>query len=586
LIVEYCLLAIGFHLLIDNTQQSISILNHLAQEREDRMGAKFLRLTVFVTALCALAFQAAPQKAPFNDSINKDALRADLYFLAGDGFKGRLTDTAENTLATDYVKSRFERMGLKPINGSYFQNYNLVTASLGAENSLQIINGENDRMQLRSGQDYYPQNFSANARVRGSVVFAGFGIASPELAYDDYKGSDIRGKIVLMVDHEPGETDPASPFDGVVTAEAAGALRKAIAAQEKGAIGILFVSDVHNHPQPGNFEAAARNAWPEQTPRVRRFTLASWVDKVRIPAAQISPALGAILVRGSNKTLQELSRSAETSNGITPVPLPGAQVELVTSVNRHIVPDRNVVGMIEGSDPLMKNEYVIVCAHIDHDGVNGTQILNGADDNGSGSVGLIHIAEAYAQAARAGQRPKRSIIFADWNSEERGLLGAWAYTESPLFPLDKTVAVLNMDMIGRNEEVPEGGGNRFRGLDIQTAESNNNATNILGTTRSPDLKTAVEKANSAIGLQLKFRYDNNASNLMRRSDHWPFMQRGIPGLWFHTGLHPDYHTANDRPEKINYAKMEKVAKLVHQMSWNLAQQEDKPKLVRGLKTLN
>jgi Zn-dependent M28 family amino/carboxypeptidase len=242
--------------------------------------------------------------------------------------------------------------------------------------------------------------------------------------------------------------------------------------------------------------------------------------------------------------------------------------------------------MIEGSDPLMKNEYIIISAHIDHNGVNNGQIMNGADDNGSGSVGLINIAEAYAQAAKAGQRPKRTIIFADWNSEERGLLGAWAYTENPLFPLDKTVAVLNMDMIGRNEEVPEGGGARFRGLALQTAESNNNATNVIGTTRSADLKNAVERANSGIGLELKFRYDNNASNLMRRSDHWPFLQHGVPALWFHTGLHPDYHTTNDRPEKINYVKMEKVARLVHQMSWNLSQMEDKPKLTTGLKTLN
>jgi Peptidase family M28 len=548
---------------------------------------RHLMVVVVFAALAALAFQMAPQRAPFNDSINQDAMRADLFFLAGDGFKGRLTNTPENSLAAEFIKSRFERMGLKPANnGSFFQPYNLVTATLGADNSLQVINGENERMQLRSGQDYYPQSFSASAHVRGSVVFAGFGITAPDLGYDDYKGPDIRGKIVLVVDHEPGESDPSSPFDGVVTSDAAGALRKALAAQEKGAIGILFVSDVHNHTQPSNFEASARNAWPAETPRIRRFTLESWVDRVHIPAAQISPALGAVLVRGTNKSLADLSKSSETRTGITPVPLPGTQVELVASVERHVVPDRNVVGMIEGSDPLMKNEYIIICAHIDHEGVNNGQVMNGADDNGSGSIGLLNIAEAYALAAKAGQGPKRTVLFADWNSEERGLLGAWAYTENPLFPLDKTVAVLNMDMIGRNEEVQVGGGGRFRGLEIQTAESNNNATNIIGTLRSPDLKAAVEKANGGIGLELKFRYDNNISNLMRRSDHWPFIQRGVPGLWFHTGLHPDYHTPNDRPEKINYVKMEKVARLVHQMSWNLAQQEDRPKLMPRSKAQN
>jgi Zn-dependent M28 family amino/carboxypeptidase len=169
------------------------------------------------------------------------------------------------------------------------------------------------------------------------------------------------------------------------------------------------------------------------------------------------------------------------------------------------------------------------------------------------------------------------VLFAAWNSEERGLFGAWAYTESPSRPLDKTVAVLNMDMIGRNEEVPESTG-RFRGLDVQTAASNDNATNVIGTTRSPGLKEVIERANGGIGLTLWLRYDNNISQLMRRSDHWPFLNRGVPAVWFHTGLHPDYHTPNDDADRINYVKMEKVARLVHQASWDLAQQPGRPML--------
>jgi Zn-dependent M28 family amino/carboxypeptidase len=195
---------------------------------------------------------------------------------------------------------------------------------------------------------------------------------------------------------------------------------------------------------------------------------------------------------------------------------------------------------------------------------------------GSGSVAVIDIAEAYVLAAKGGQRPRRSILFAVFGSEERGpLLGSWAYTEHPLRPLDKTVAVLNMDMIGRNMEVPVGGGRRFNGLEVQSAESNNNSVTIIGHSRSPVLKAAVEQANKAFGLKLKMDLDNNASNLLRRSDQWPFLQRGVPAIWFHSGLHPDYHTVNDRPEKINYDKMEKIARLVHQVSWDLAQQPAK-----------
>ncbi len=533
-----------------------------------------------IAVLLGAAAAAAQERAPGNDAIRKENMRADLFFLAGNEMRGRLIDTAENRLAAEWIKSRFERMGLKPAGpgNSYFQPYNLITATLGDENRLEIAIGETAELRQRVGQDYYPLLFSASGTVRGPVVFAGFGITAPHLNYDDYRGADLRGKIALVLDHEPGENDPNSPFDGVVTSEPSSALRKALYAQEKGAVGILYVSDVHNHRGGGNFDAAARNYWPAEPPRVRRFTLDAWADRVRIPAAQISPGLAAVLLRGLGRPLEELARSSETADGSAPVALPSAHVELTATVTRHVIADRNVVGLLEGADPKLKDEVVIICAHYDHEGADGNQVFNGADDDGSGTVAVIEIAEAYMAAARAGQRPRRSILFAAWNSEERGLLGAWAYTEQPLFPLEKTVAVLNMDMIGRNEEVQEGGGGRFRGLPLQTAESNANAVGLLGYSRSASLRGEVEKANRAIGLTLQMRYDNNISNLLRRSDHWPFLNRGVPGIWFHTGLHPDYHTQYDRPEKINYDKMEKVARLVHQTSWNLAQQDARPAL--------
>ncbi len=537
------------------------------------------RLSIVVLSLVFLVGFQGTDTAPFNDSITEDDLRADLFFLASDAMNGRRTDTPENRLAAEYIASRFRRMGLKPASEeSFFHTYNLMTSTLGEDNLLQVLDGDNAIQRLRPGQDYYPLNFSGSGRVRGSMVFAGFGIVAPEHSYDDLRGDDVAGKIVLVVDHEPGERDPDSPFDGVVRAEASNSLRKALSAQQRGALAILFVADVHNH-EDGNFAGAAANYWQER--RFPRYTLADWMEKVRIPAAQISPALaGQLLGRGS-RTLAELSASSETAGGVTPVPITGPEVELTTSINRIAIPDRNVIGMIEGSDPEMKDEVVIVCAHYDHNGADGNRIFAGADDDGSGTVGLIEVAEAYAAAARSGRGPRRTVMFAAWNSEERGLLGAWAYTMRPVLPLDDTVAVLNMDMIGRNEEVPIGGGGRFRGLEVQTAESNANAINILGTTFSDDMKQLVQSANENIGLELKMRYDNNTSNLMRRSDQWPFLQNGVPALFFHTGLHPDYHTPNDRPERINYSKMEKIVRLVHQMSWDLAQQDPRPELIKG-----
>jgi peptidase M28-like protein/PA domain-containing protein len=537
-------------------------------------------IVLFAAAMMCAASLTAQEKAPSNDTIHKEDLRADLFFLAGDEMRGRLTDTPENRLAAEWIRSRFERLGLKPAAGnSYFQNYNLMTATLGVENSLKVREASAE-LTRSMGQDFYPQTFSSSGRARGSVVFAGFGITAPHLNHDDYRNSDVRGKIALILDHEPGERDPQSVFDGLASSEASAGWRKAVYAQNAGAMALLIVSDVHNHPGERNFETAARNAWPTEPPRIRRFTLQDWADRVRIPVVQISPALAEILVRGTNKSLEELAKSAETRGGVTGVALPGADVEVAISVERHTIGDRNVVAYLEGSDPKLKDEWVIVCAHYDHDGADGTRIFNGADDNGSGTVGLLEIAEAFAEAARAGKRPRRSVLFAAWNSEERGLLGAWAYTESPLRPLEKTAVVLNMDMIGRNEEVPEGGGNRFRGMAVQTGESNKNAVELSGYTWSASLLAEVKKANAAVGLDILTRYDNHISNLVRRSDQWPFLNHGVPGFCFNTGLHPDYHTQYDRPEKINYDKMERVARLVHQTAWNLANQDARPTLDR------
>lgn len=548
-----------------------------------------MRKAILTGVLSALgfAFQTPQGKAPMMDSINSEALKADVSFLASDLSQGRLTDTPANRWVAEWIRSRFERIGLETVDpgGSYYQTYYLMTSTLGKENLLEV-SGEGVTLQLAPGQDYYPHNFSASGLVRGPLVYAGFGMTVPDLSYDDYRGQDLSGRVVLVLNGEPGDQDPTSPFDGVVRSEASSPLRKTLFAQEHGAAGILFVRDVHSHPGPEDFEAAARSYWPEQPPRIPRYTLAMWSDQVRIPAAEISTALARILVRGSKRSLEELAEAAESQAGMTTLPLPAFTVSLKTAVQRHTVPDRNVVGLLEGSDPKLKAEHIIICGHYDHNGMEGSQAYPGADDDASGIVGTIAIADAYVQAARAGQRPKRSVLFAAWDTEERGLLGAWAYAESPLLPRDRIVAVLNLDMISRDEEVPVGGGPKFNGLEVQTAESNRNAVNILGTVRSPDLKVETEKANKEIGLDLRFRYDNNASNLLRRSDHWPFMQHGIPAVWFLTGLHPDYHTIYDRPEKLNYRKFERIVKLVYQESWNLAQQAGRPGMLprKGLMT--
>ena len=521
--------------------------------------------------------------APGNASIHEAELKADLSFLASDLMQGRLTGTMGNQFAAEFIRARFERLGLKAMgpDHSYFQPYVLMTAKLGTGNALDVQGAGKD-VRAKVGEDFYPQHFSASTTASGSLVFAGFGIVAAQSGHDDYRGADVRGRIVLVLDHEPGERDPASPLNGLVSADAATPLRKTLAAQERGAAAILFVRDVHNHAGSAGYALTADAAavWPQVPPRFERYTLAAWADRVRIPAMEISPDLASTLLRVTGRSLNDLSSESESTTGKTPMPIPNVRVDVSTSVARTRVPDRNVVAAVEGGDAQLRDEWVILGAHLDHDGADGTQIFNGADDNGSGTVALLEIAEAYAEAVRAGQRPRRSVLFASWNSEERGLLGSWAYTEQPLVPLDRTAAVINMDMIGRNEEIPPNGGNRFQGLPLQSAQSNVNALNVLGYSYAPELVDEVMRANASFGFDVKPRYDNVSATLLSRSDQWPFLLHGVPAIWFFSGLHPDYHTPADRPDKINYPKMTRIARLAHQTSWALAQRDSRPKLSR------
>jgi Peptidase family M28 len=526
--------------------------------------------------LCMAFLACSNESAPGNDTISQSRLSVDLYTLAADSMRGRLVGTAESGRAADWIAERFASLGLEPAGdgGTYFQRFDLTWFSLGDGNRLNVSGAGRAGAP---GNGWTPSSFSATAEASGGVVFAGFGIVEPRLGFDDYGREMVRGKIVLVLEREPGVDDAESPFDGLVTAEASRDWRKALAAQERGAAGILFVRDVQNRADVDDWAAAHAAAWPEETRRVERFTLADWVGDIEIPSARISVALAEALVAGSGRPLAELAAEAEAAeSGLGVVPLPGARASMRIAVERHATPARNVLAMIEGSDPTLRDEVVIVGAHYDHNGADGEDVYNGADDDGSGTVGVLAVAAAYADAAAHGDVPKRSLLFAIWDAEERGLLGAWYYTLRPLFPLQSTVADLNLDMIGRNEEVPTDGGRRFRGLAVQSAEENANAVNILGYSRTLGLAELVSAANKSYGLTLRMRYDNNASNLLRRSDHWPFLENEVPAVWFHTGLHPDYHTPRDVPDRINFEKMTRIVQLVHRTSWYVAEATGRP----------
>lgn len=543
------------------------------------MNRTTLCLLMTVAACAGTGDDRVPDAAPLNESISREQLTADVYALADDSLRGRLVGTPGIEQASDWIRDRFVAAGVEPAgdDGTHDQRYALAWFSLIDGNRLSVEGAGGARAP---GDQWYPLNVSGTTEASGDVVFAGFGIVEPRVDWDDYGAADVRGKIVLVLEREPGVDDYESPFDGVVTSEAGREWRKALVAQERGAAGILFVRDIHNRPDIGDWQDAAENNWPAEPRRIERFTLQEWAERITIPGAIISTDLARHLVAGSGRTLEDLAAASESADGGVGVTvLPGARVTVRTAVQRHVTPARNIMGRITGADPVLRQQIVLVLGHHDHNGVDGDTVFNGADDNASGAVGVLAVAEAFARAAAEGQRPRRTVVFAITDAEERGpSLGAWHIAEHPPAPLSDIAAVVNVDMIGRDQEVPANGNGRFNGLEPQTAESNANAVNILGYSRAPGLAAAVDTANAATGLTLRFRYDNNPSNLLRRSDQWPFIQHGVPAVWFHTGLHPDYHTADDDAERINYEKLTRIVRLIHQVTWNVANADGRPDL--------
>jgi len=220
----------------------------------------------------------------------------------------------------------------------------------------------------------------------------------------------------------------------------------------------------------------------------------------------------------------------------------------------------------------------VVGAHYDHDGTAYGQIWYGADDNGSGTAALLELAEAFGNGA---SRPARTVLLCAWAGEEKGLLGSRYYVSHPRIPLSQTIAMFQMDMIGRNEDHPA---NKSQQVPEEHAADNTNTLNVLGSAFSPDLKAAISLANNQTNLLLHFRYDFAAEDLMRRSDQWSFLKKGIPAIFFFTGLHPDYHTPRDTPERINYPKLEMVTRLVYLSAFQIANSPDRPRYVKSSAT--
>jgi hypothetical protein len=467
-------------------------------------------------------------------------------YLASRELKGRGNGSPELRLAAEYIAAVLQRNGIRPAgdSGTFFQNFRMFTPRLGTGNRFQV-----DGAEYVLGSDYVPHYLSVARNVEGSLVFLGYGLSAPRLKFDEFLGRNLRGKIAVVLDWHPQASDFRSVFNRVDLSDSASIQSKARNAARAGALGLIVIQN----PTTSNISisesaAAFRPDYPRKDAPMGNMDAPT---NPSIPVILISQQAGRRLV----PSLRDIQRRIDSSLQPQFVDL-GKRASLSVNVQRVPFTVQNVVGLIEGSDPNLRREVIIVGAHYDHDGEYNGQIWPGADDNASGTAGVLELAEAFGNGQRA---TARTILLGLFAGEEKGEIGSQHYTDNPVIPMDRTVAMLQMDMIGRNEEH---GANRELMLERETSAQNANTVNVIGTLFSSDLRRTMESANGQVGLDVKFRYDDTPEDLLRRSDQWPFLQKGIPSLFIHTGEHPDYHQPGDTADKINYPKMEKIVRLV------------------------
>ena len=507
-------------------------------------------------ALAALAQRGGP------DAIRIDRLRADVIFLSSGPLAGRKALERGSGVAVQFIAAEFAKAGLKPANGdAYFQEFSLIEYRSKAR-SLTLERG-GKKQEYQSGRDF-TGSFPGGVTAAGPVVFAGYGITASEFGYDDYAGLDAQGKVVLIFDHEPQENDPKSVFNGLGNTRYASPQFKLLNAQRHGAVGVLTVAEP-NRKHPSNLERMARVPGGRERAVSPAAQALAESDR-RIPVFSVSDAVAAELLAPAGKKPGELQTSIDAALRPASLALPDTAVEMrIQSEEIRRAPTANVVGILPGRDPKLRDETVLFTAHYDHLGVRGEQVLPGADDNASGTSGLLELARTFAQDP---QRPKRTLLFIAFGAEEAGLLGSYYYTAHPLRPLETTAAVINLDMIGRDERPSK----QTEGL-IRIAEDTSNELNLIGLKGKPALRALFERQNRQVGLQLNYKWEDDAAlNVLFRCDHFPFMLRDIPAVWLFNGFTPDYHQPTDTVEKLNFTKMQKIVRLSCRVGRALADQ--------------
>ena len=498
-----------------------------------------------VSLFCACSHTTGDWPAAALESITPDHVHRNIFYLASDTMRGRNTPSPELDTAAEFIAREFARDGLRPVNGSYFQRVNLNIVNLGEPNALRIRSGSGEK-SYEIKTDFSPFEITSNSTARGQIVFAGYGITAPQYHYDDYAGIDAKGKIVFVLRHEPGEDDSSSVFLGAAPTEYSSVATKVRIAREHGAVGVMVATDPLNHSSlaPRGFP------WPSFSRIIPRDALPLTLgeeEREKIPVVHVGEGVISQLFGGVD-SLKALQRQIDTRLVPHSYPIAGAEAFIQTSTEIRDMSASNVVGVLPGGDPALKSETVIVGAHYDHLGYlkqhapGARYIFNGADDNASGTCALLEVASALGTLPSP---PRRTILLIAFSGEEKGLFGSEYYARHPLFPLNSTVAMLNMDMVGMNGE---------------------DTLFLIGSEGSPDIARIAREEDARVGFVLVDQKEPRGTG----SDHMSFMKRNIPDLFFHSGLESVYHTVNDRPENIDTRKVARTASLVFLTAYHIA----------------
>jgi Zn-dependent M28 family amino/carboxypeptidase len=500
----------------------------------------FKRALAPILLCCAswVAFAADP-------AIDPGLYLDDVKFLASPELRGRGTGSPELEKAAAFLAGKFQEFGLKPADGkSFYQAFSVVVgAQLGKDNRFQFTQ-TGPTETLRCPEDFVPLNISSSGKLTSTVVFAGYGITAPEYHYDDYAGLDVKGKIVLILRHEPQENDEHSVFAGKNFTMHATFASKAANAKVHEAAGVILISDTAAHHGDAT--------------ELEKFGAAEGPTDAGILFVQVKAADAEPWFRSAGKNLDAIQAGIDKDLKPESFAFPETlRVDASVDLQRERKTVNNVAALLPGTT----DEYVILGAHYDHLGLGGPYSLApsmtgtvhpGADDNASGAAGVIELARWFSHQPQQ----KRGILFLEFAGEELGLLGSAWYAGHPELPLEKAAAMLNMDMIGR-----------VRGDKIYIGGAG------TGTNFRPMLEEAAAKAH------LKADLSDNAG-FEGASDHVSFAAKQVPALFFFSGLHADYHKPSDTWDKIDAPDAVRLLDLVAEVTEQLREADTKPQFVR------